>query len=149
MTLSIPESQMLDIILAGRVWPVVTRIADRRAPEQLLPAVPALQLIGMLQHVSGLMTQDAHALRHGSAFDIDDLLALEPDQAWMGQIKRNSDSGRGVRAKPLVRDPSVRAHPNPALFELVVEFAEAALEPRAFDGHFEVPEAQPEELLVG
>jgi hypothetical protein len=43
----------------------------------------------------------------------------------------------------------VRAHPNPALFELVVEFAEATLEPRAFDGHFEVPEAQLEQLLVG
>jgi len=67
----------------------------------------------------------------------------------MGQIKRNSDPGRGVRTKPLVRDPCVRAYTNPALFELVVEFAEAALKPRAFDGHFEVPEAQLEELLVG
>jgi hypothetical protein len=36
-----------------------------------------------LQHVAGFVTENAHALRHRSAFDVDDHLALEPHQAGM------------------------------------------------------------------
>ena len=88
MALRIPQPQMLDVILARRIGPVVARIAGRGTAEQFLPAAAALQPVGVLDDVAGLVAQDAHAFGARAAFDVEDLLALEPHQARMGEIER-------------------------------------------------------------
>src|SRR6266852_597168 len=103
----------------------------------------------MLHDVPGFVMQNAHALRRGPAFHVDDHLALEPHQTGMGQIKRNGDARRYVGAEPFVRDPGMRPDAQPAPAELVVEIGQARLEPRAFDRDLEVLEAKLQELVVG
>src|SRR5205085_6123925 len=141
VSLSIPESQVLDEMFADRIGSIIIRVARGRPAEQFLPAPSALQLIGMLHHVAGLMTKDAHALRGGAAFHLDDLFALEPHQARMREMKRERDTGRGVGAEPFARNPGVRLDPDVALLELVVEIAQADLEPRALHRDLEIPQA--------
>src|SRR5262249_37338003 len=101
VTLGVPHAEMLDEVSARGVWPIVARISLRRRTEQLLPASAAMQLIGVLQHVSGFVPENAHALRHGPALHVDDLLSLQPPQARMGKIERDRDPRRVVRAEPL------------------------------------------------
>jgi hypothetical protein len=102
----------------------------------------------MLDHMARLVAQDAHAVRDGSALDIDDHLALQPHQARMGEIEGNRDAGRGVRAEPFVGDPGVGADAQPLLLQLAMQGAQAQLQPGPFDGDLEVLEAQFEEFLV-
>jgi hypothetical protein len=59
----------------------------------------------------------------------------------MGEIERDRDAGRGVRAEPLVGDPGVRADAQAALLQLAMQRAQAQLQPRPFDGDLEVLEA--------
>ena len=149
MALRVPQPQMLDVVLAGRIGPVVARIALRRAAEQLLPAAAPMQLIGQLHDVSRLVAQDAHAVLLGAAFDIDDHLAFEPGQPRMRQIERDRDARCVGRAEPFVRDPDVRLEADASLLQLVVEVADAAPEPGAFNLDLEVLEPHLQQLLVG
>src|ERR1700730_7186709 len=112
---------MLHELAARRIGPVIAGVALRRRPEELPPSPPALELIGMLDDVAGLVAQNAHAFRPGVAFVVDDLLLLQLHQAWGGEIERDGDAGRILRAEPLARDPGVRAHADATLRELVVE----------------------------
>ena len=77
------------------------------------------------------------------------ILRLEPHQPRMGEIERDGDAGRVVRAEPFARDPGMRPQPDAALFELVVEIVQAVLQPGALDPDLEVLEAAPEQLLGG
>src|SRR5947209_14177256 len=140
---------MLHELAARRIGPVIAGIALRRRPEELLPSPPALELIGVLDDVAGLVAQNAHAFRPGAAFDVDDLLPLQLHQAWVREIERNGNAGRALRGEPLARDPGVRAHANATLRELAVESVEAVLEPRPFDLDLQVLEAKFQQLLVG
>src|SRR5262249_44696255 len=148
MALRIPESQMLDIILAGWVWPVIGRITDRRWTEQLLPAPTPLQLIGVLYDMPGFVPEDAHAFLRGSALDFRHHLSLQPHQAGMGEIERDGYARRGLRAEPFVRDPGVRPDAQSALIEFLMEIVETSLEPGSRDGNPEVLEAQLEQPLI-
>src|SRR5262249_52211449 len=149
MALRVPQPQMLDEMPAGRVRPVIPRIAPRGWSEQPLPATPAVQLIGVLHHVPGFVAQDAHALRPGAAFDVEDLLLLELHQPRMREIEGERDAQRIVRAEPFARDPGMRPRPDVALRKLLVQGFEAVLEPGALDGDLEVLEAELEQLLLG
>jgi hypothetical protein len=62
----------------------------------------------MLHDMTCLVAEDAHAFRRAAALHVDDLLALQAHQPRMGQVKRDGDPGRIVRAEPLVRNPGVR-----------------------------------------
>ena len=119
MALRVPQPQMLDEISAGRIRPVIARIALRGSAEQLLPLATALQLIGVLHHVAGFVAKNAHAFGPGAALDVDDHLPLELHQALVGEIERDRDARRVFRAEPLARDPGMghapgcRARPAP------------------------------------
>jgi hypothetical protein len=90
--------------------------------------------------VPGLVTENPHALRHGSAFDVDDHLALEARQSGMRQIKRDRDTGRIIGAEPFARNPGMGPYAKVALFELIIKVVEAPLKPGALDRDLEVLE---------
>src|SRR5215470_15001051 len=138
MALRVPESQVLDEMPAGRIRSIIARIALRGSTEQLLPSTTPLELIGVLQHMAGFMTKNAHAFRPSTALHIDDHFPLELHQAGVGQIERDSDSWRVFRAEPFARDPDMGPGPDAALLEFLMETAEARLKPGAVDRDLEV-----------
>src|SRR4051794_16802679 len=148
MALRIPEAEMLDVPPAGRIGPVVARVALRRRAEQLLPAPAALQLVTVLNGMACLMTEDGHAFAPGSALDVEHHLLLELHQAGMGEIERNRDAGHTARTEPFARDPGVRPQPDVPLLELLVERADAVLEPGAFERNPQAGEALLEQLVI-
>jgi hypothetical protein len=94
----------------------------------------------VLNHVPGLVTENPHALRHSSAFHIDDHLSLKPRQTGMRQIKRDRDTGRIVGAEPFARNPGMGPYAKVALCELIIKVVEAPLKPGALDRDLEVLE---------
>src|SRR6185312_4679836 len=149
MALRVPQPQMLDEIPAGRIGPVVARVAPRARAEQMPPLAPPRQRVAVLHHVAGLVAQNRHALGPGAALDVDDHLALEPDQPRVRQIERDTDAGGAVRAEPLAGNPGVRPYPQTRLRQLVMQALHAVFEPGALHGEVEVLEPELEQLLVG
>src|SRR6266566_4465117 len=133
MALGVPEPQVLDKMPAGRIRSIIARIALRGPAEQLLPSTTALELIGVLQHMAGFMTKNAHAFRPSTALHVDDHFPFELHQARVGQIERDSDAWRVFWAEPLARDPGMGPGPDAALFEFLMETSEARLKPGAVD----------------
>src|SRR5581483_1241924 len=148
VALRVPEPEMLDVTPAGGIGPVVARIAFRRRAEQPLPTPATLQLIGVLDGVSRLVPENGHALGPGTALDVEHHFLFELHQAGMGEIKRDGNAGHIRRTEPFVRDPYMRPQPNAALFELLIESADAILEPGAFDRDPQAAEAPLEQLLI-
>src|SRR4051812_17266265 len=148
MALRIPAPQVLDIAPAGRIGPVIARVAFRGRAEQLLPAPAAVQLVGVLHGMAGFMTENGHALGPGAPFDFEHHLLLELHQAGMSEIERDRNAGRVVRAEPLARYPGVWPQPDVPLFELAMERIETILKPGAFDPDPQTAEAQLEQLLI-
>src|SRR5262245_25773813 len=148
MALRIPKPQMLDITPAGWIGPVVERVAFRRQTEQLLPASAAVQLVGLLHRMAGLMPENGHALGPGAALDVEHHFLLELHQAGMGEIERDGNARLAVRTEPLARYPRVRPQPDAPFSELLMETAHAILEPGAFDRNPQAAEAALEQLLI-
>src|ERR1700761_9282821 len=115
----------------------------------MLPAAAMMQPIGMRDDVAAFMAKNAHAFGHGAALDVEHHFLLKPEQAWMSEIKRDGDARRAIGRKPLARNPGMRPHPDVVIGELAVKRVEAFLQPRAFDGHFEVLEPDLQQLVVG
>src|SRR5262249_31448731 len=148
VALRVPEAQMLDEIPAGRIRPVIARIALRGGTEQLLPAAAALQRMRVLHPGAGLVTKDRHAFRPAATLDVDDLFFLELHQPGMRQIERKGDAGRILGAEPFARDPGMRSHPDATLIELIEQGVEAVLEPGALNRDLQIPQPKLEQLLV-
>src|SRR3954470_20939811 len=107
MALRVPEPKVLDKTPAGRIRPVVARIAFRGRAEQLLPAPAALRLVGVLHGMACLVPENGHALGPGAPLDVEHYFLLEFHQAGMGQIKRNRNAGHTCRTEPFARYPCV------------------------------------------
>src|SRR5262249_53108466 len=138
MALRVTQPQMLGEMRARGIRSIVARIALRGPAEQLLPSTPPLELIGVLQHMAGFMTKNAHAFSPSTALHVDDHFPLELHQAGVGQIERDSDARRVFRAEPLARDPGMGQGPDAAPFEVFVETGEARLKPGAVDRDLEI-----------
>src|SRR6516164_7258854 len=149
MTLRVPQPQILNVIAAGGIGPVITRVTLRRGTKQLLPAAAAIELIGMGDHMSAFMPQDAHALGPFSAFDFENHFLFQLHQPGMRQIKRDGDARGVFRAEPFTGNPGVRPDTNVVLIKLAVERLEAAFEPGALDRDSEIFEPDLEQLIVG
>src|SRR5262245_62047313 len=147
MALRIPKPKMLDITPAGRIGPIVARVAFRGQAEQLLPASAAVQLVGLLHRMAGLMTENGHALRPSAALDVEHHFLLKLHQAGMSEIEWDGNARRAVRTEPLARYPRVGPQPDIPLCELFMETADAILEPGAFDPNPQTAEAALEQLL--
>src|SRR5262249_42504146 len=120
----------------------------RGQAEQLLPASAAVQLVGLLHRMAGLMTENGHALGPSAALDVEHHFLLELHQAGMGEIEWDGNARRAVRTEPLARYPRVGPQPDTPLFELLMETADAILEPGAFDRNPQTAEAALEQLLI-
>ena len=65
------------------------------------------------------MAQKPEALGVCTAFDLEDLGALESLESRMGEVEGNRDSGNRVRRKPFLGEPAMRLHTQVARGEFV------------------------------
>ena len=77
MALRVPGIEVQHEALAVRLRRVVLGILGRRRPEQLEPLAPALQLVGVVDGVPGLVAQDLDAPVVRAALDLEHLALLE------------------------------------------------------------------------
>ena len=148
MALRVPVVDVQDEAAAVRLRRVELRVVDRRGPEQRLAAPAAAQHVGVVDRVTELVTQDAHAPRRRAPLDFEHLLALEPGEPRVRQVERNRDAGHAVGREPLVRQPEMRAEDHAALGQLRLEVADALLQRAAIDREIELRHPQVEELVV-
>ena len=113
-----------------------------------LPELAPLKVVRVLQRMSGLVTEKAHALHAGAALHLEHHLPFEADQPWMGQIERDANAGDAVRRAPFVTQPRVKTEaPKPRRVELFAEAFHAVFEPGVLHGEAELAQANVEELL--
>jgi len=65
-----------------------------------MPAPFEVQTKGVVDSMTGLVTQNAHALDVSASFDFQHLFSFELHQTRMGQIKGDRESRHAVGRKP-------------------------------------------------
>ena len=93
---------MLHVTLARGIGPIVIRIALRRLAEEALPLTSPLKLVSVLNRMSSLVAHYAGELVPRSAFYVEHLIPLQPDEARMSEIERNGESRHALRREPLL-----------------------------------------------
>src|SRR5678815_3167120 len=92
---------------AVRTGAVILGIGLRRAAEDALPTAQAADTIGVLDGMSGLMSEDAHAPLCSASLDFQHLSQFQFLQPRVGEIKRDGDARHTVGREPFVRDPKM------------------------------------------
>src|ERR1700686_4820286 len=113
-----------------------------------MPAPLEVQAKGVVDSMAGFVTQDAHALDVGAAFDLQHLLSFQPHQPRMCQIKRNCKSRHTVRRKPFRRQPDVRLKANAAFVQLAVETFNMRFKKRSLDSYRQIANTRVEQSLI-
>src|SRR6185503_10174855 len=129
--------------------PVILGIRNRGSAEDLLPASPTMQTVGIVDRVSGLVAQNPHAPGPRAPFDLQHLAVLDAHQSRMRQIERNPNARHAVRAEPLRGQPAVRPEADSAPFQFVVKLHDPALQRRPLDLQSQIAQAQIQQLPVG
>src|SRR6185437_15320163 len=129
MTLRVPESQVLDMLLARRVRPILIGIRLGRAPEEVAPPASVVQAIGVLNRVSGFVPQNAHALAVRAAFQIQHLRALETHETRVSEVEWRGESRYAQRRKPFIGEPDVRLQHERPVEELAPQLVDLRPEP--------------------
>jgi len=142
MRLRVPRGQMQYKLSALRFWLVEVGIGLRKRTEEFTVLSFEVQSKCGIERMTRFMSQYAHGLSIGAAFYFEHLLPLEFHQAWMGQVKRNGDTGNTVRREPLFCEPHVRFEPNATSVEFAVETLDVWLQERAFDFYREIADAE-------
>ena len=148
MALRVPGIEVQHEALAVRLRRVVLGILGRRRPEQLEPLAAALQLVGVVDGVAGLVAEDLDAPVVRAALHLEHLALLELLEPGMREIERDGDAADAVRREPLVRQPVVGLEREFAVLELGVQLRDARHQLAAFDGDAQVAHPDVEQLLV-
>ena len=100
-----------------------------------MPLAFEMQTKGVVDGVTGLVTQDAHALDVSAAFDFQHLFSFQLHQSRMGQIKGNGESRNSVGREPFGRQPHMRFETDTAIVQLAVEPFDVRFEKRSLDAY--------------
>ena len=113
-----------------------------------MPLSFEMQTKGIVDSVTGLVPQDAHALDVSAPFDFQHLFSFEFHQTRMGQIKRNGESRNPVGCKPLGRQPHVRFETDAPFVQLAVEAFDVRLEKRTLDPYRQIADTRVQQSLI-
>ena len=92
-----------------------------------------MQPIAVLDRVSRLVAEDAHALGPRRSLRLEDHAPLETDEPGMDEVERDGDAGNVAGREPFVRQPAVRAQRDLALLQLAIQVVDARFDPRAVE----------------
>ena len=149
MTLRVPRIEVHHEALAVGPRIVELRVRLLRAAEQPAALLAQPQLECVVDHVAGLVAQDAHAPFVLAAFHRQHLRFLEPFQARVRQIKGHRHRGLAIRREPLIRQVEVQREVEAAIRQLFTQLRNAGFHHRPLEFQGEVRHPQVEELLVG
>src|ERR1700736_6204809 len=97
MGLRVPLAEVMNISAATRTSLVTVRVLKRCGPEDLAPALPPPQPIGIVDGVSCLMAKDAHKPPRIAALDLAHDVSFEFLEARVREVKRHGDAWHAVR----------------------------------------------------
>src|SRR5258708_6240517 len=113
-----------------------------------MPAPLEVQTKGVVDGVTGLVTQNAHALYVSASFDFQHLFSFELHQTRMGQIKRNRESRHTVGRKPFRRQPDVRLETNAAVVQFAIKTLYVRLEKRSLNPYRQIADTGVKQSLI-
>jgi len=62
---------------------------------------------GVVNGVTGLVSQQPYALGLGSPLDLEDLGSFEALQSRVGEVEGNRDARNAIRREPFLREPAM------------------------------------------
>src|SRR5262249_38114521 len=101
MCLRVPGIEMQYVVPAARIRFVKVGIRFCERTKGVAPISPAVEGVSVAQSVAGLVTHYPHAFDVADALDFEHKFALEPHQALVGQVKRNSKSWNAIGREPV------------------------------------------------
>src|SRR5690242_353381 len=149
MRLRVPVVEMDHEAFAVRPRPVDLGVAGRRAAEEPMTFAPAPEREGVVDGVTGLVTENLHAPFLGAALHLEHLVQLEPPEARVRQVEGHCDARNAVRREPLVRDPEVRLEAQPVPAQLAAQPGDALLQRTGAQRKSQIAQPHVEQLLVG
>ena len=75
-------------------------------------------------------------------------LGFDALESFVGEIERNADERRLVRATPLIAEVDGRTKSNPFRLELTIQLGHESLDASAFDGEANIGDAPSEESIA-
>src|SRR5262245_43356333 len=87
MRLSVPCVEIQNEVAAVGPWLVELRVWHAVQAEHLGPASPRVKAVGVIDGMSGLVSQNPHALTFACSFHLEHLRTLQLHQPRMGEIK--------------------------------------------------------------
>src|SRR5215207_10101617 len=99
--------------------------------------------------MSCLVPHDASELVTRSAFDIEHLTSLQPNETWMREVEWDREARNTKRGEPFLREPDVGAKTKAPPLERLVQRVDARLEPGPFYSKPKVLDAKLKQSLVG
>src|SRR5690606_9146647 len=123
-------------------------IRRRGAAKEFAPPAPAVQAVGELDGVPGLVAQDAHAFSRRVALGLEHLGALQAHKPLVGQVKRDGNARRLLGREPLVGEPDAGAEAEAAAGHLAPELVDSPGEPWAVEAEAEIAQAHLEQALI-
>ncbi len=149
MRLRVPFAQMMHVAPATGACPVARRIRKRGGSKHGSPAFAPPQPVGVVERVSGLVTQDTQQQPCVAALRLAHDAPLEPLQARMREIERHRNARHTVGRKPLLGQPHVRADTDAAALEVRIQPPHMRGKRGALDGKLQIAKAPGQQLLVG
>ena len=114
-----------------RNGPIVVAICAAKGTEEIAPLSRLVELVGVIECVSGLMTHVHHDF--ASVFEVVHI-ALKLSQIRVGQIKRNTDDGLARGTSPFIGEIAERAELVDALgFEFAIKLLNESFERRTLE----------------
>jgi len=107
-----------------------------------------METIGVVQGMACFVTENAHAFDVCSAFHLEHLSTLEPDEPRMCEVEGNCNPRHAVRSEPFLGEPYVRPEGDSPLIELAIESIDSLLEGCALDPYREITQTDIEQLVV-
>ena len=107
-----------------------------------------MQTKSVVERVTSLVPQDAHAFNFGATLDLAHELALELHQPRMREIKRYCESRHAVGREPFRREPDVGLEANATIVQLAVETLDVRFEKRSLDLNRQVADTRVKQPLI-
>ncbi len=131
MLLRIPPGHVANKFARERDGTVVVAIGAPKRAKQIAPLSQLMQLVRVIECVSGLMTHVHHDLAR--VFQIVHV-AFKPRQVRVGQIERNADDRLARRAAPLIGEITKRTELVDALrFQLAIKLLHESFQRRTLE----------------
>ena len=120
MALRVPVVEVLHEVLARRPHAVGAAVRRAVPPERLAPVGAAVQPVGVVERVRGLVPQQLHAQLVRGAFGLEHLVVLELRQPPVREVERHREAGRAFGREPVDRQVDVRAEDEAGAVQFVV-----------------------------